>query len=78
MNYKVGDRVLCIEEKDIPNFVGKMYTISEITYNHTGEIRLINVFLDDNSSSDRYDRLNIFPFFPSEIVPVSSLIEELL
>ena len=79
MNYKVGDRVLCIKESDVPAFIGKIYVVAEIVYGHNNHVRLINVFVNqDDRYGDKYNALNIFPFFLDEIVPESSLIKELL
>lgn len=71
MNFKIGDTVLCIKEIDLPQFVGKIWTIKDI-YNNLFFCENLNVYsgigVEDHT----------FPFKPDEIVPVSTLIKELV
>lgn len=78
MSFKVGDDVLCIEEKDIPEFIGQIFRITEIKYLSNGDIDIINVLVPDKANSFGSFGGYSFVFYPKEIVPISTLIKELL
>lgn len=66
MNYKIGDIVICIKEKDIPEYVGTIWTITRISN------RLIH------AENCQLSRDSDFCFFIDEVAPVSSLHKALL
>jgi len=75
MSFKAGDKVLCIQEKDIPTFVGTVWVVVrseedvDLIYCQNRELfcNKIIPFRED-----------LFPFRKNEIVLVTPLIEELL
>jgi hypothetical protein len=62
MNYKVGDRVICVKEDDFPEFIGTEWVIYAI---------IGKTFKVQNISH------GLFTFMPDEIVLCSSLHEVL-
>lgn len=72
---KVGDEVLCLVEKDIPSFIGKVWKVTglrgNLVYCQNKEL-----YTSPKPEMDRFP--NSFPFKTNEIVKVSSLIKELL
>lgn len=74
--FRNGDRVVCIKEKDIQSFIGKVWTVKFI------EKELIYCEnLDEYVSSGiivATTRANCFPFRRDEIALLTPLMEELL
>jgi len=66
---KVGDTVVCIEEKDLPYFVGISFIVTKIC----NEKQLYY-----GRNTEVYIEPNGFPFRPNEIILLSPLMEELL
>jgi hypothetical protein len=65
MNYKVGDKVICIKEDDLPEFIGTVWVVTLI---HKKFIKAENIRLFSDGS---------FTFFPNEVTICSSLHEVL-
>lgn len=72
---KVGDRVICIKEKDVPNFVGKVWVVFDIV----GTL-IYCQNKQEYTSPNTLDvfRKDCFPFQRDEIAPITPLMEELL
>jgi hypothetical protein len=70
MNYKVGDRVLCIREDAHTEFIGHVWEIVEVCSKYL--VYAENKELFCNPSIGHY------LFRVDEIAPMSSLLEELL
>ena len=62
---KVGDKVLCIKEPNIPRYIGTIWEVIDIRY---GLYYCVNYILSSEE----------FVFKEDEVVLASSLIEELL
>ena len=75
MSFKAGDKVLCVREKDLPNFVGAVWIVDHIGESN-GLIYCQNKELYRNKINS--SEINAFPFTKDEIVLVTPLIEELL
>ena len=75
MSFKAGDKVLCIQEKDIPAFVGTVWVV--VRFEEDFDLiycQNIELFYNKIIPS----REDLFPFRKNEIVLVTPLIEELL
>jgi hypothetical protein len=66
---KIGDTVICIDEPDMPNFIGSKWVVIEIS---SGK----QLYYCQNTQL--YWESEGFPFRPNEIILSSSLMEELL
>ena len=66
--FKVGDVVICIEESDLPDFVGTRWIVQKVGSK--------NLYYCMNK--ELFHREEGFPFTDKEITLSSSLIEELL
>ena len=73
MIFKTGDKVLCVQENDIPSFVGTVWSVvrceGRLVFCLNKE--LYNVVVSP-------DKENLFPFMKDQIVLVTPLVEELL
>lgn len=67
MIYKIGDSVICIREPAVPQFIGTEWVVVGFDK---------NMVLCENEK--RFRELGGFPFKYNEIVPVSSLLKELM
>jgi hypothetical protein len=73
MNFKVGDEIICIEEKNLPQFIGTRWVIKEVL----GSLYLcepISPILNINMSA--LD--DLYPFKESEVVESTPLLRELI
>lgn len=70
MIFKTGDLVICVKERDIPEFIGTTWIIHEI--------RLSIILV--TRSTPRPNNLSIdeFVFKFDEVVPITSLLRELI
>lgn len=68
---KVGDIVICINEPDLPNFIGSKWTVIDISIEY-------NLYYCENKQLYTEASGNGFPFRPNEIVLSSLLMEELI
>jgi len=75
--FKPGDRVLCIKEKDIPTFIGKIWTVKVIS-NELLYCENLDEYTTGSVNRAYVEFINCFPFRPDELVLVSPLLEELL
>lgn len=74
---KVGDRVLCIKEKDIPTFIGKIWTVRVIS-NELIYCENLDEYTTGSVNRAYVQYVNCFPFRSGEVVLVTPLLEELL
>jgi hypothetical protein len=65
---QVGDEILCIQDEDVPRFIGTVWTVTSISY--TGSLYFCRNL--------ELTALEDYPFTRDEIVPVSSLVKELI
>ena len=71
---EVGDKVLCVKEKDIPRFVGKVWIVHHVVAN-----LIYCQNKKEYTSPNRQERYkDCFPFQRDEIAPITPLMEELL
>lgn len=71
--FKIGSKVLCIKEDDLPNFIGKVWTVKHI---HKDLIYCENLSVYRSVNEPIYN--NGFPFRKDEVVLLTPLVEELL
>jgi hypothetical protein len=64
--FKVGDKVLCIKEDDIPEYIGTVWTVVQVRIDGLIEARYKN------------NKFSPFLFRTDEIVKAHPLLEELL
>lgn len=64
---RIGDEVICIKERNLPQYVGKVWRVVGI---------IGALYLCENKAF--YDDLDGYPFKDDEIVPTSSLLKELI
>lgn len=65
---QVGDEVLCIRDRDVPRFIGTVWTVIYIS--NSGSLYFC--------TNPELTQLEDYPFTKDEIVPVSSLLKELI
>jgi hypothetical protein len=71
--FKTGDKVLCVQENDIPSFVGTVWSVVRC------EDRLVFCLNKELYINVAFpDKENLFPFKKNEVVLITPLVEELL